>query len=276
MRTEHVPSGAAVITADIHGEEHDRTLILLHPGVADRRCWSECAQVWAAQGWRVVAYDRRGFGDTVYEPEPHDDVADLLAVADYVGARPAVLVGCSMGGALALDAAVAHPDRVSALVLIGAGVSGAPTPDLDRVPEAALELDRACDAARDAGDVELANRLDAHLWLDGALCPEGRVDGGVREQFLTMNGRALRAPDPGPDRERPGAWQRLADLDAPVLVVTGAHDLAYINEWSAQLAARLPRARTVELPDSAHLPMLDAPQALSAAVADFLTDLEGP
>ena len=84
-------------------------------GTGDRRIWQWCAPVWAEAGHRVVAYDRRGFGETVHVAEPHDDLADLMAVTAQSDARPAVVVGNSRGGRLALDLALAHPDHVTAL-----------------------------------------------------------------------------------------------------------------------------------------------------------------
>ena len=114
----------------------------LHPGVGDRRIWQWCAPVWAEAGLRVVAYDRRGFGDTVYEAEPHDDLADLLAVTAATDARPAVVVGNSRGGGLALDLALAHPDHVTALVLIAPSPSGYPSDEWN-VVAAEAEQERA-------------------------------------------------------------------------------------------------------------------------------------
>lgn len=55
-------------------------VVALHPGVGDRRIWQQCAPSWVNAGHVVVAYDRRGFGATTAVEEPHDDVADLLAV----------------------------------------------------------------------------------------------------------------------------------------------------------------------------------------------------
>lgn len=103
------------------------TVVLLHAGVADRRGWTEVAGHLAATGLDVVAYDRRGFGATPPGDAPFTHLDDLRAVLDATaGDRPAWLVGNSMGGALALDAALALPARVAGLVLLSPGVSGTP------------------------------------------------------------------------------------------------------------------------------------------------------
>ena len=129
----------------------------------------------AGPGVRCIAPDRRGFGLTTYEPEPHADLVDTVAVLDDLGVAAAAVVGASMGGRLAVDLALAHPDRVAALVLIGPGVRGAPVlvPDSPAVEA----LDRAIQAAEEAGDLDAVNELEARVWLDGPHAPAGRVTG---------------------------------------------------------------------------------------------------
>ena len=84
MASFAVPSSKAELAVTTWGTTGP-AVVALHPGVGDRRIWQWCAPVWAEAGLRVVAYDRRGFGETVYVAEPHDDLADLLAVT---GGRP--------------------------------------------------------------------------------------------------------------------------------------------------------------------------------------------
>src|SRR5918997_4956790 len=101
-------------------------LVLLHAGIADRRVWRDVVPLLDAP---VVAYDRRGFGETPPGPEGFAHLDDLFAVLDATVAEPPWLVGNSMGGALALDAAVTAPERLAGLVLIAPAVSGEPDPE---------------------------------------------------------------------------------------------------------------------------------------------------
>ena len=87
-------------------------VVLLHAGVADRRAWRAVAPQLAAP---AIAYDRRGFGDTPPTPPPYTHLEDLTAVLDAVADEPVWLVGNSMGGALALDAALSIPERLAGL-----------------------------------------------------------------------------------------------------------------------------------------------------------------
>ena len=178
----------------------------MHPGVGDRRIWQWCAPVWGEAGHRVVAYDRRGFGETVYVAEPHDDLDDLLAVTAATDARPAVVVGNSRGGGLALDLALAHPDHVTALVLIAPSPSGYPSDDWKEI-DAETEQDASIERAEEAGDLDEVNRLEVRYWLDGVEQAEGRVQGPPRALMLDMNGRGARGRT---DRRRGRTCARVA------------------------------------------------------------------
>lgn len=99
----------------------------------------------------VVAYDRRGFGETPPSAGPFSHVEDLFAVLDHVPDGPAWLVGAPAGGRIALDAAILAPARVAGLVLLGTAVSGAPEPELDADTE---RFDTLLDQATAAGDLD--------------------------------------------------------------------------------------------------------------------------
>ncbi len=242
-------------------------LVFLHAGVADRRSWAE-SQSEISATHHAVSYDRRGFGETSYEEGSFSHLDDLCAVLDHQKIETVTLVGNSMGGGLALDFALAFPDRVSGLVLIGTAVSGAPPPK--DMSEPLLSLDAALDAADEVGDLEAVNRLEAHLWLDGPAGPEGRVTGEVRELFLEMNGRALAAPGPGDERPRPPAFDRLGDIAAPTLVLVGSLDLPFIVERSTLVANQIPQGEFLEIAGVAHLPAMERPDLFLPVLEDFL------
>jgi pimeloyl-ACP methyl ester carboxylesterase len=267
-------SGRADLAYDVaEGGANASPVLMLHAGVTDRRSWRPLVAALGPE-CTAVTFDRRGFGETRYEPEPHSPVDDALAVLDAagLGARPVAVVGASIGGRTALDLALAHPARVAALVLIGSAVRGAPDTDEADVPDAERRLYEAIDAAEAAGDVDAVNRLEARLWLDGPAAPEGRVSGAARELFLAMNGAALAAPDPGPEVPPPAAWDRLEDVAAPTLVLVGELDLVDCRVRAAALAERIPDARLAVLPGTAHLPHLEAHPGCLAAVASFVGD----
>ena len=265
-------SGRAQLAYEITGVESGVDVLLIHAGVNDRRSWRHVVQRLRARHL-CVAFDMRGFGETTYQTEAGwSPVTDAMAVLDAAGVeRPVVIVACSMGGQNAIDLALAHPDRVAGLVLIGTAVRGAPYPDIKHGPTA--ELNAMIEAADAAGDVDEVGRLDAWMWLDGPGAPEGRVGGSARELFLDMNGRALRASDPGEQAEIPSAWPRLGEITGPTLVMVGRLDAEEIQVIDEQAAAIIPGARLRWLDGVAHVPHLEGDPATLDEIAAFVDAL---
>lgn len=261
-----VRSGAAALAVEAAGD--GPAVVFLHAGVADRRSWRPVMAPLVADH-RVVAWDRRGFGDTTVDaPEAHDHVADLEAVMDALAIDRAVLVGNSRGGGAALDATIALPDRVVGLMVLGAPWSGAPYDVAD--PPEVEALWPPVQEAEDAGDLDRVNALEARIWLDGATGDEGRVTGPARELFLDMNGRALAAADVGEEQRHPDVWPHLPDLAIPVTVVDGALDEPSGIAMGRAAAERIPDCRHVVLDDAGHLPSLEHPLVLVDLVRDLV------
>jgi pimeloyl-ACP methyl ester carboxylesterase len=217
---------------------------------------------------RAISYDRRGFGETVCTKERYSRVVDLISVLDACDIQEAVLVGNSQGGRVAIDAALSHPDRVRALVLIGTAVSGAP--DVASFPVATQQLIDRLDAAESAGDLNTLNRLEAHLWLDGPTALEGRVGGTARALFLDMNSRALHADDPGEVSDDIDAWNLLPTLTVPVLIQIGDLDLLHLQDRSKAMATTIVDAELAVFDGCAHMPALEDAPRCARLIADFI------
>jgi pimeloyl-ACP methyl ester carboxylesterase len=239
------------------------TVLLLHEGVADRRGWTALAGL-LAPALTVVSYDRRGYGQTAVSSVPFSHLDDLQAVIGATGAGRVWLAGASAGGGLALDAALAAPERVAGLVLMGTAVSGAPEPELDPVTKRLEpQLERAY-AERDVAEI---NRLETWLWLDGPAQPEGRVGGAARQLALAMN--AVVIANGVPEAAGAGdvdAWHRLAEIRIPVTVACGDLDVPFLVDRCRRLADRLPSARHHVLPGLAHQPYLESAAAVAALI----------
>jgi pimeloyl-ACP methyl ester carboxylesterase len=244
-------------------------VVLLHAGVTDRRSWHAVAAALDGRA-AVVAYDRRGFGETApSDGEGFSHVEDLIAVLDVVTDAPAWLVGSSAGAGVALDAAVSAPERVAGLVLLAPAVTGAPAPELDADT---ARFDRLLDQAMEAGDLDELNRLATWLWLDGPAQPEGRVGAPARSLLLDMNRIILanRVPEEvgasGVD-----AWSQLDRVDIAATVACGDLDVPFLVDRSSELAKRLPHGRHRVLAGMAHLPQIEDPAAVAALVDDAIT-----
>jgi len=199
-------------------------------------------------------------------------MGDLVAVLDALGLKePAVLMGCSMGGGLAMDFALTHPSRVRALIMVGSGPSGleldVPTPAKFAEAEKAFE----------AGDLDLVCEIETQIWFDGTGRAPEQVNQAMRKLAYEMNHQALdhEAKQLGkrlPNTQTP-AFDRLSDLKIPVLIIVGAHDTPYILAAADYMVERISSARKVKIEDAAHLPNMDHPEEFQAIVTNFLEDL---
>ncbi|WP_104165724.1 alpha/beta fold hydrolase [Arthrobacter sp. SX1312] len=245
-------------------------VVLLHAGVADRRSWTTVADALQGDGLDLIAYDRRGYGDTpaAADSSSFTHVDDLLHVMDELALDRALLVGNSMGGAVALDTALLHPDRVSEVVLIGAAVSGMTDEDtpFDWEPDdASAPLMARADDPTVADDDRI--RALAHLWLDGPGAAEGRVAGDVRALFEAMNRKILAAAAPdSAGSAGVDAWTRLGEATVPVLCTWGDLDLPCDVPFYKETARRIGQGAGRVLPDVAHLPSLEQPVLIAEMV----------
>jgi pimeloyl-ACP methyl ester carboxylesterase len=246
------------------------TVVMLHSGVTDRRSWYAVADALEDVA-DVIAYDRRGYGTTDVGELDFRHVEDLRTVIDRLTTGPVILVGNSMGGRIALDFALSHPDLVTGLVLLAPAVSGAPEPtDLDA---ATLVLDERLDRAWADEDKTEVVRLETWLWLDGPTGAEGRVSGPARRLAEDMN-RVIVGRDEDEAAGDAGldTWSRLEEIDVPAVVGCGDLDVPFLVDQSRRLAERLPNARFVLLPGVAHLPGLEQPEMVAALVREMLGD----
>ncbi|MDB5414441.1 MAG: Alpha/beta hydrolase [Rubritepida sp.] len=269
-RRSHVASGRALLATQVVGQGHP--VVFLHANVCDSRMLR--AQLEAVGiGNMAIAYDRRGFGETRFEKEDFSPVADLMAVMDAMATgKPVILVGCSRGGKIAIDAALLHPSRIVGLVLVAPSVGGAPKPVYSPAIKEMLAQQKA---AEDAGELDQVNAIKARLWLDGPLAPEGRVTGQARQLFLDMNGIALRSPPAGSSLDVTPAFSRLAEIGVPSLVVWGDLDFPHIQDRSRHIAKEMPNATGCELAGTAHLPSLEQPAAVTGLLLSFMERLLG-
>lgn len=248
-------------------------LVMIHAGIADCRMWdSEFA--FFAKSHRALRFDMRGYGRSLPvagDFNIEDDFAALIDALDLPA--PMILMGCSMGGGLAIDYALAQPDTVAALILVGSGPAG-----LELDAEEPAELFAQSEAAFAAGDSQRVAELDMQIWFDGMGREAKDVDAAARkkaydmallvtEHELTGIGNHKRKA-----REKPAA-DRLSELPMPALVVIGENDLPYLHMAAEYMLERLPNAQKLEVPNAGHLPNLEHPELFCAAVADFLAQL---
>ena len=242
--------------------------VMIHAGVADSRQWNH-EFTYFAQTHRVVRYDMRGYGKSEPVEGEFSHMNDLISLLDALQIRePLILMGCSMGGGLAMDFAVTHPGRVRGLIMVGSAPSGL---ELD-VPAPAKFAE--AEKAWEAGDIDRVAEIETQIWFDGTGRTPDQVNQEMRRLCYEMNHKALTNEVRGlgkrlANTETP-AVERLAELRMPVLVIVGAHDTPYILAAADYMKETIPSARKVVMEDSAHLPNMDHPRDFQRIVRGFL------
>jgi pimeloyl-ACP methyl ester carboxylesterase len=247
--------------ADVNGTRlyyEDRgsgdAVVFLHAGLLDSRQWERQLETFSPR-YRAIAFDVRGYGHSPSPTEPYRPYEDLLALLDALGIEHAALVGNSMGGAIEIDAALARPGRVNALVPVGSGLAGFP------FRAYSAEQGARAEAAWNAGDYEGA----AEVWLE-VWAPLG-VDDRLRE--IAYSNAAVDYDELELSAEPPAA-KRLGELQVPTLVLVGDTDVQGIVDIAHKLAAEIPGARLEILEQADHLPNLRRPDEFDRLVLDFL------
>jgi pimeloyl-ACP methyl ester carboxylesterase len=218
--------------------------------------------------YRVVRYDMRGFGKSPPARGKFSFADDLIQLLDDLELGPAALVGGSMGGSVAMEATVARPDLVSALLLVAPGLRGHEFSDETRAGWAEEE------AALERGDLDAAVEVNLRMWVDGIQRSPADVDPEVRRRVGEMQMRAFELwQDAGVDPEpeaRVEYEKRLGEIDVPTLILVGDLDLPEMHEIADRLEAEIPSARRETIAGTAHVPSMERPEEFDRLVLEFL------
>jgi len=240
-------------------------IVLLHDGLLHSVLWDS---IWPALclDYHVVRYDRRGFGRSDPATAPFSPEDDLLRVIDATGIKRAILVGASSGSAVAIDFAVAHPERVEALVLIGPVVHGM------RSSDAFLRRGDANNAPLASGNIDAtaANWAQDPYEVYGPR-PEARQK---IHDILVASPHNLTGSGAPEIRPTPPTVMRLSTIQTPTLLIVGEHDIADVHAFSGALQAALPVVRREVWPDTGHLTPLEDPEGLTRRIKTFASVVE--
>jgi pimeloyl-ACP methyl ester carboxylesterase len=236
-------------------------VVLLQGGNLPLEMWDD-QFVDLARSYRVVRYDARGFGRSGPKTGPYASEDDLLAVMRHLQLPKASLVGLSLGGRVAIDFALVHPEMVDRLVLAGPGLSGFAWSD---AREPWVDSAIAAHAQQDSVRISL-------LWLES-----GYMKPAMRDPTLAGRLRALTIRNASmwmqPDSERvltPPAVGRLGSIRAPTLVMIGSLEVPDIQRIVDTLERSVPGIRKVVMPDAGHMLNLERPAEFTSAVLGFL------
>ena len=244
--------------------------ILLIPGLNTKRlAWSRQLPVFGRE-YRTLALDHRDYGDSDPWEEPYtivDLADDAAALLRALGAAPAHVVGISMGGMVAQNVAVRHPDVVASLVLVATTAGGAthvpPTPEAQALLTPPPGLEPGERAKLTYRVICAPGWLDAHPDEAEVVAHAARYRPASGPSYLRQLGAAM-SHDVTP---------HIARLSVPTLVVHGDLDPLVRVENGRHLAASIPGARYIEYPGTGHIPIMERATEFNSDVLNFLSDI---
>lgn len=245
-------------------------VLLIHEGICDGRMWDRQMRTFSSKH-RVVRCDLRGFGQTSIPPQPYSHASDVVELLEGLRLGPTALVAVSLGGRVALEVAVARPDLVDRLVLVGAGLPDHTWSDtVERFGEEE-------EAALGRDDLDAAIEANLRMWVDGPNRTANDVDPEMRRFVGRMQRRAFVLQEPVWEEAQenllvPDVGSRFTELRVPVLVLVGGEDVSDMHEIADRLAGGIPGARKVVIAGTAHVPSLEVPEEFDRLVLEFLRD----
>jgi|SRR6185369_7096295 len=242
-------------------------LLLIHGFPLSSKIWRRQIEG-LKENFRIIAPDLRGFGRSDASPSGYsmdtyaDDIAALL---DHLGVENAVVCGMSMGGYVLLNLLDRHPGLVRGACFMV--TRGGADDEAGKARRTAL-----AEEVLKSGVKVTADLFGKILFAPGTVARNPEVAAEVAGIMLGMKREGL-AGGLLSMRDRPDYSDRLAGFDVLSLVIGGEQDQAIPAEESLVLAKRLPKASLCLIPEAGHMVMMEQPEAVNRALADFLRSL---
>jgi 3-oxoadipate enol-lactonase len=250
--TELVPGSPRIALAL---EGRGPLILFLHGIGGNRNHWQHQLAFFSQQGFRAAAWDARGYGESDdYEgPLQFDDfTTDVERTLDFLGEEKAHLAGLSMGGRIARNFALAHPQRVLTLTL----ANTSPGFDALSPEEVLLFVEQRRNRSPESARRILGSRARA-----------GAHDALLASFHALRNESYLKTLEASVAQDRDAPLEKLA---VPTLVITGDEDRVYPPELSRRMASRIPGAELAVLEACGHLSSLEQPERFNEVLLEFL------
>jgi len=228
---------------------------------------------------QLIYFDHRGQGRSGHDDPTRytldENVEDMEALRRHLGLGPVVSIGTSYGGMVAMAHAARHPKAVSKLILIVTAAHAGFMPRAEQFirSHGTAEQQRACKRLW-SGTFETAEQMAEYYAVMGPLYSRRYVP----EAAEAMRGRAIYSPEPlnrafGPDGVLRSFDLRaeIAGITVPTLILAGRHDWICPPEFSEEIHRLMAGSRLQIFEDSSHSIRMDEPNALNAAIRDFVT-----
>jgi 3-oxoadipate enol-lactonase len=258
--TGYVKTDGGKLFCEIAGKGDN--IVLLHDGLVNHRIWDEQFPV-LAKNYRVIRYDRRGYGKSSDPQEKYSHIDDLYQVFTQLNIDKAIIFGMSSGGGLAIDFTLKYPEKVSGLVLVGSVVGG--------FGYTSHMYTRGGNFNPQTlnSDHEKINKYfiidDPYEIYSGNISAKEKVMKLL--PYLVRNNRVSTRP---PDRV---AVRFLSEIKVPTLILVGEFDIPDVHALAGAINAGIPNSKREIIPKSGHLIPIEQPALFNESVMNFLSKL---
>ena len=259
------PSIAAVngtqLSYEVKGQGHP--LVFIHGGLLSSGEWNEQFAPFAER-YQAIRYDVRGFGESASRTLPYSNTEDLYHLLRFLKVEKTSLVGGSMGGAIAIDFALEHPELVDALVLVGPALGGWQYSPAFGQRGYQILLATVAEGPEKGAD----------LWLGVPYIIPAPENPAARQQFRTLfieDFHGFLSPWYLARPLNPPALQRLSELHVPTLIIMGELEDSENLAVADTLATKISGAQKITVPQAGHLVNMEKPAEFNRIVLDFLS-----
>jgi 3-oxoadipate enol-lactonase len=265
LQSGYIPVDDGKIYYEMNGHGNE-TILFIHDGLVHGEVWDNQFSTFS-ENFRVVRYDRRGYGRSPNPEKPYSNIEDLYQVFTFLKIDKAILIGMSAGGGLTIDFTLKYPDKVSSLIVVGAVVGGFSYSDHFLTRGGRLN----------AADYANPERLLRYFVKEDPyeIAPQNTE---IKEKLWTLMEKfpwnidftksSLQLP---PDRPALGS---LNEIRVPVLIVAGEYDIPDVFVHAGAIESGIPNAQRVIIRNAGHLVPLEQPEEFNAQVLNFLNGAE--
>lgn len=237
-------------------------VVFIHSGGFDRRTWDDQFTAFSDR-YTVIRYDVRGYGKSQTPTKPYSDDEDLYNLLSYLKVRKAHIIGLSMGGRIAIDFALTHPEMVATLVPVAPGLSGFPYTPEDTIELVKIIYSIEKDDGTPAGEAWLRSAYNTAAMENPAVAAKLRPIAIENSRVWLINIFFPRPPFPL-------AVQRLSEIRVPTLLIRGERDVPTITKIVETLETNIPGAKKVIIFGAGHMVPVEKPEQFNSTVLDFL------
>src|SRR5262245_21716448 len=240
-------------------------IVMFHDGLLHRETW-DAQFVSFAKNYRVIRWDRRGYGRSDVPKAPYSDLDDLLVLLKHLKVERATIMGCSAGGMLSIHMALDHPELVSALILVGPIVSGFRFSD---------HFIKRGERGMPNNNAPVEQKIDYWTSKDPwIIAPENTAAKKRMKELLTANPQNLSVPFQYIRLPSDPALGRLSQIKVPTLIVVGESDVPDVHAHVGAIESGITNSKRVVLVHSGHLPHMEVPDVFNRVVLDFLQSVK--